>query len=79
MALSPKVMALHPGESVPESATTAGRGKRADVTSLVVVIGMKTITENAAGSGTGIVRGTGTETVRERGRESTDIARRLGS
>lgn len=75
MALSQKVTALHP-ESVQESVTTAGPGKKAAVTSLVAATGMRTITENAVESGTAIARGTGTETVRERGKGNTDIVKR---
>lgn len=66
------------GESVPGNETTAAPEKRADATSPAVVTGMKTITVNAAGNGTATVRGTVTETERERGRENTDIARREG-
>lgn len=67
-----------PGESVPGNETTAALEKRADATSPAVVTGMRTITENAAGSGTAIARGTATETAKERGRGSTDIARQQG-
>lgn len=63
-------------ESVQESVTTAGPGKKAAVTSLVAATGMRTITENAVESGTAIARGTGTETVRERGKGNTDIVKR---
>ncbi|TDG96685.1 hypothetical protein EPR50_G00231460 [Perca flavescens] len=76
-ALSQKVTVPLPGENVPGNETTAALEKRAGVTSPAVVTGMRTITENAAGSGTVIGRGTVTET--GRGRESTDTAKREGS
>lgn len=63
------------GESAPENETTAGPEKRVDGTSPVAVIGMRTITGNAAGRGTATARGTVTETARERGRGSIDTAR----
>lgn len=69
------VWTIFSGESVPENETTAAPEKRADATSPAVATGMRTITENAAGRGTAIVRGTVTETVRERGRGSIDTAR----
>lgn len=65
-----------PDENVPGNGTIAAPEKRAGVTSLAAVIGMKTITENAAGSATAIVSGTGTETARESAKGSTDTARR---
>lgn len=74
MALSQKVTALPPGENVPESVTIAALGKRADDTSLAAETGMRTITENEVGRGIAIVRGTETETAKERGRGSTDTA-----
>lgn len=67
-----------PGESVQGNETTAAPEKRADVTSLAVAIDMRITTENAAGNGIATVRGIETETVRERGRESTDTARGQG-
>ncbi len=66
------------GESVPGNETTAVPEKRADATNLAAAIGMRTITENAAGNGTATARGTATETVRERGKGSTGTARRQG-
>lgn len=73
--MRPRGLLTFSGESVPENETTVGPEKRVDATSPAAVIGMRTITGNAAGRGTATVRGTVTETVRGRGRGSIDTAR----
>lgn len=66
------------GESVPGNVTTVALEKRVGDTNLAAATGMRTITENAVGSGIAIVRGTGTETGKERGKGSTGTASRKG-